>query len=100
MIGIIDKDQFIKIEENYKGFYIKIFNFVKDLFNYLNRYKEEQRKFTFQDISHKILHLLKTNEEIRLELKNHYQEIMVDEYQDNSDIQEEMIDLLEMIIYF
>lgn len=95
LIGIIDKDQFIKIEENYKGFYIKIFNFVKDLFNYLNRYKEEQRKFTFQDISHKILHLLKTNEEIRLELKNHYQEIMVDEYQDNSDIQEEMIDLLE-----
>ena len=34
---------------------------------------------------------MRTNSLVREELKSHYQEIMVDEYQDNSDIQDELI---------
>ena len=38
--------------------------------------------------------LLKENENIREEVKNSFNEIMVDEYQDTSDLQEEFINLI------
>ena len=38
--------------------------------------------------------LLKENKDIREELKNSFDEIMVDEYQDTSDIQENFVNLI------
>lgn len=59
-----------------------------------NRYKKENDLYTFSDIALMSIKILKENDDIREELKNSFDEIMVDEYQDTSDIQEEFINLI------
>ena len=51
--------------------------------------------YEFNDIAKMSIKVLEQNENIRLELKNYYNEIMVDEYQDTNDIQEKFISLIE-----
>ena len=40
------------------------------------------------------IQIVKENDNIRNEIKNYFEEILVDEYQDNSDLQEKFIDLI------
>lgn len=60
-------------------------------------YDEERKKkslYDFSDISIMVINLLKENESIREDVKKSFDEIMVDEYQDTSDIEEELLDLI------
>ena len=59
-----------------------------------NKYKKENDLYTFSDIALMSIKLLKENIDIKEELKNSFDEIMVDEYQDTSNIQEEFINLI------
>ena len=61
----------------------------------VNLYKFEQDVYEFTDISKMAIKLVSENDEIRNELKYYFNEIMVDEYQDTSDLQEEFISKLE-----
>jgi len=72
-----------------------IYREVVAVYDYISSYKDAKRIYSFTDIAQKVLNLIRNDSEIRNELKNHYQEIMVDEYQDNSDMQEDMINMLE-----
>ena len=75
--------------------YIKaIISIIKKFDKEFNKYKEERNLFTFSDIALMAIKLIKENKDIRLELINSFDEIMVDEYQDTSDIQEEFINLI------
>jgi len=58
------------------------------------KYKKENNIYTFSDIAKMSIKIIKDNPRIREELKNSFDEIMVDEYQDTSDIQEEFIGLI------
>lgn len=58
-------------------------------------FKLKYQIFEFNDISKFALKILNKNEDIRNELKYRYKEIMVDEYQDTSDVQEEFINYIE-----
>lgn len=60
----------------------------------LAKYKSENDIFTFSDIAALAISILEENEEARLELKNKFKEIMIDEYQDTNDIQERLIGLI------
>lgn len=60
----------------------------------ITAYKEENDLFEFGDIAKLAITLLKENEEIREEIKQGFQEILVDEYQDTNDIQELFISLI------
>lgn len=60
---------------------------------YLQR-KIEEGCFEFSDISHFAIQILEDSPDIRRLYQEHYHEIMVDEYQDNSHTQERMLDLL------
>ena len=77
--------------ENYVKIIIQI---LQALDKRLLEYKKQNNIYEFNDISLMLINLLKNNENIRLELKNSYKEIMIDEYQDTSDIQEELISLI------
>lgn len=66
-----------------------------ELTNKINAYKLKYQLFEFNDISKFAIKLLKQNVKIKEELKNYYKEIMIDEYQDTSDIEEEFISLIE-----
>lgn len=60
----------------------------------LFEYKKNNNIYEFNDISMMLIDLLKNNPNICLEIKKHYKEIMIDEYQDTNDIQEEIISLI------
>ncbi|NMA51036.1 MAG: UvrD-helicase domain-containing protein [Mollicutes bacterium] len=74
---------------------ISIVNIIKIYYEKLNQYKFDNDLYEFIDIEILIIKLLKENDQIRKEVKNSYYEIMIDEYQDTSDLQEEFINLIE-----
>lgn len=60
----------------------------------LDKFKTEKSIYTFSDIANLSIRILKENENARLELKDKFKEIMIDEYQDTNDIQEAFISLI------
>ena len=61
----------------------------------IKQFKYEKNVFEFIDISSLAINLLENNKDIRNELKEKYQEILIDEYQDTNDIQEKFISYIE-----
>lgn len=72
-----------------------ILKIIKMLDEKINLYKKEQNSYEFTDIAKMAISIVKDNEDIRLELKDKFNEIMIDEYQDTNDLQETFIKLLE-----
>ena len=54
----------------------------------IKAYKEEKQYYTFLDIEKMAIELVRDFEEVRNELRDSFQEILIDEYQDTNDIQE------------
>ena len=67
---------------------------IKNLDERIERFKEENDLYDFVDISKLAIKIVKENANIREEIKNFFEEIMVDEYQDTSDLQETFINLI------
>ena len=87
-----------KLKENIlktKDYIEIILEIIKKLDKKIYTYKEKSEMYEFNDIAKMAIRVLEENEPIRLELKNYYNEIMVDEYQDTNDIQEKFISLIE-----
>ena len=72
-----------------------IINILKELTIMTNNYKFNYNVFEFGDISKLAIKLIKEHEDVKESLRNYYKEIMIDEYQDTSDIQEEFTNLIE-----
>ena len=72
-----------------------ILEIIKKLDKKIYNFKEKSEMYEFNDIAKMAIRVLEENENIKLELKNYYNEIMVDEYQDTNDIQEKFISLIE-----
>jgi len=72
-----------------------ILEIIEKLDKKVNDYKFKYDIYEFNDIAKLSIKIVKENEEIRNELKNKFKEILVDEYQDTNDIQEEFINLIE-----
>ena len=84
------KDNILKTRE----YCLCILDIVSQLNERLIVYKKENNLFEFNDIAKMAIKVIEDNVEIRDELKNHFREILVDEYQDTSDIQEKLIGLI------
>ena len=82
----------ILLTKDYVQIIIKI---IKELNKRLFEFKFNNDLYEFNDISKLSIKLLKENEDIKDEIKYSLNEIMIDEYQDTSDIQEEFISLIE-----
>jgi ATP-dependent helicase/nuclease subunit A len=57
-------------------------------------YKFENDLYEFSDIANISIKLIKENDDVREELRNYFHEILVDEYQDTNDLQEEFISFI------
>ncbi len=57
------------------------------------RMKQQRRALTFDDLEHRALRIL-ADQDVRLSLKARYSHILVDEYQDISDVQEAVLSAL------
>ena len=71
-----------------------IIEILKKLDKRIKIFKEKNNSYEFVDISKLAIKVVRENKQVREELKNYYNEIMVDEYQDTSDLQEEFISLI------
>ena len=71
-----------------------IIDLIKCLDKRLEKYKEENDIFTFNDIARLAIKVVEENNDIKEELTNSFKEIMIDEYQDTSDTQEKFISLI------
>ena len=60
----------------------------------IDKIKQINSYYTFNDIARLSIKILKENTNIKEELKNKYNEIMIDEYQDTSQIEEDFISLI------
>lgn len=72
-----------------------ICNIVLEMTDKLKKYKMQTNQFEFIDISKMAIEILEKNSDIRQELKHSYQEILLDEYQDTNDLQEQFISMIE-----
>ena len=76
--------------------YVKV---ILDILNELDKevtlYKDKHNIYEFNDISHMAIKLVRDNIYVREEIKNSFNEIMIDEYQDTSSIQEAFINYIE-----
>lgn len=68
-----------------------IADILKKYFDKLDAFKKEKNIFTFSDIASLAMKILKDFPTARRELKDKFKEIMIDEYQDTNDIQENFI---------
>ena len=71
-----------------------IIDIMKELNENLKDYKTKNNIYNFTDIAHMAIKVVEDNPDIKEELTNSFNEILVDEYQDTSDIQEKFISLI------
>ncbi|MGM9882038.1 MAG: UvrD-helicase domain-containing protein [Bacilli bacterium] len=72
--------------------YVKtIINIIKILDDRVSTYKRKYDYYEYCDIARMAIKLVKENIEVRDEIKNNLNEILIDEYQDTNDIQEKFI---------
>ena len=83
------KDVFLSTKE----YVCKFVEIAKTLQNKLKKYQKENNLYYFDDIARMARSLL-DNESIRNEIKVRYKFIMIDEYQDTSQTQQQFIDLI------
>ena len=81
------KDTILKTKDYIKVIIEVILNLTKKI----NYYKYQNDMYEFNDIALLAIKIVKENPDIALELKNSFKEIMIDEYQDTNDLQEEFI---------
>ena len=84
------KEEILSTKENT----LVIVDILKELDKRLEEYKYKEEVFNFNDIARLAIKVVKENSDVREELKESFQEILVDEYQDTSDLQELFISLI------
>lgn len=77
-----------------KEYATTIINILLEYFKRVKEFKYSQNIFEFDDISMMLLDLLNSNDEVLKEVSLSFDEILLDEYQDTSDIQEAFISLI------
>ena len=78
-----------------KDYSMVICKIIREFSDKVFEYKYERDAFEFNDIAILAIKVIRDNENIRNELKNYFKEIMIDEYQDTNDLQEEFISMIE-----
>lgn len=83
----------VSIQSTYSTVQI-IIELILEFSERLMKYKQENNSYEFNDIAILAIQVVKENAEVQEELKNYFKEIMIDEYQDTNDLQEEFISMI------
>ena len=86
-----------KIKDNIKltkDTVIVIIDIILEFTKRVNKYKYDNNAYEFNDIAIMAINIIKNNDDIRRELLSSFNEIMIDEYQDTNDLQEEFISMI------
>ncbi len=88
-------DEMIDEIKNTYSYVKSIISIILKLDEEIDKYKFENDLYTFNDIEKLAIRIVKENPDVREEMKNSFKEIMIDEYQDTNNLQEEFISLIE-----
>ena len=88
-------DKMKKVIKNSSTYVKAIINIIKKLDKKVNDYKKEINYYEFNDIAKMAITILDKNKEVRENIKYSLKEIMIDEYQDTSDLQDLFISYIE-----
>ncbi len=91
MLRFKDENDIINSLKKTEDYVKVVLDIVIKLDKEVAKYKEKYQIYEFNDISHMAIKIVKENISVREELKEYFNEIMIDEYQDTSSIQEEFI---------
>ncbi len=83
-----DEEQLKELYLSTKPYIKAIISIIKELDLKITSFKKAKNSYEFTDIAKMAIKVVDENITVKEELKNYYQEIMVDEYQDTSDLQE------------
>ena len=89
-----NKEELIDNLMSTKEYVSIIIDIIKELDERLTIVKKDMNMYDFSDISKMGIKILKNYPDVCEELKKTFHEIMIDEYQDTSDLQEEFISLI------
>ncbi|MDR2867544.1 MAG: UvrD-helicase domain-containing protein [Acholeplasmatales bacterium] len=84
----------VQINNNIITWHRLIYDIVSEVFHNVAIYNHNHNFYTFNEIAKKVLRLIKDHEDIRQEIQHQFKYILIDEYQDTSDIQNEFIELI------
>lgn len=90
-----NKEEMIETILSTRDYIEAMIEIIKKLDKEVLQYKYDHDIFEFVDISKMAIQIVKEHPEIQKELQDSFEEIMIDEYQDTSDLQEEFIRLIE-----
>lgn len=82
-------------ENDIKNFFPIVIEIAKKVRERILNFEKSKGYFTFNDIAHFAYEIVSKNEDVREEIRNKTKLIFVDEYQDNSDLQNEFLSLIE-----
>ena len=88
------KEELKELYKETKDYVEMIIEILKELDEKINKYKLLHNTFEFIDIEKLAIELVEKYDDIKSELTNSFKEIMVDEYQDTSDLQERLVSLI------
>lgn len=71
-----------------------IIELILEFTNRVMNYKRKNNSYEFNDIAIMAIEVVRENKEVREELRDYFKEIMIDEYQDTNDLQEEFIGMI------
>lgn len=86
-----------EIREHIKSTYPTVKVIIQIILEFSERimaYKKKNNCYEFNDIAILAIQVVKKNSEVQEELKSYFKEIMIDEYQDTNDLQEEFIQMI------
>lgn len=86
-----------EIMDTLKSTYDTVFMMIEIILKFtdeMNQYKEKMGAYEFNDIAIMAIDVVKNNPSVRDELRGYFNEIMIDEYQDTNDLQEEFISMI------
>ncbi len=89
------KEEYLQQVKDTQIYCDTLLGLAQELNQRLMAYKKENNLFEFTDVFKMAIDIVDQNEDIRLEIKNYFKEILIDEYQDTNDLQEEFIARIE-----
>lgn len=98
LVKIMPWSSYAELKESFfstKEYIYPIVKIIKMLDSKINEFKHQKDIYDFTDISKMAIRVLKENDDVKEELKYFFKEIMIDEYQDTSDLQEEFVKMID-----
>lgn len=98
LVKIMPWSSYDELKESFfstKEYIYPIVKIIKMLDSKINEFKHQKDIYDFTDISKMAIRVLKENDNVKEELKYFFKEIMIDEYQDTSDLQEEFVKMID-----